>query len=75
MGGVCSKSGNKEWVLGYHAGRGGGGCLGSVCKGDRATCHQERSGESLLSWDTLVDEDWGVQTSVTFPPTYSVCRR
>lgn len=41
VGSICSESGDKEWALGYHAGRVGGGCLGSVCKGDRTTCHQE----------------------------------
>lgn len=46
---LCSESGDMEWVLGYHAGRGGGGCLVSVCKGDRATCHQEHPDGSLLS--------------------------
>lgn len=49
VGSVFSESGDKEWVLGYHGGRAGGGCLGSVCKGDRATCPQEHSDESLLS--------------------------
>lgn len=48
-GSVFSESGDKERVLGCHAGRAGGDCSGSVCKGDRATCPQEHSDESLLS--------------------------
>lgn len=48
VGRVFSESGDKERVLGYHAGRRGGGCLESV-QGNRATCHQEHSNESLLS--------------------------
>lgn len=75
VGSVCSESGHEEWALGCHAGRAGGSCLGGVCMvTEPPVIKSTRMGPSSGETHWWVRAG-GIQTPVTLPPTYSVCRR